>query len=149
MKIPPQIVRILLLTVLIVGSYFTARAFLKPKSFGQFGHYRAEAMGEIAAREPIYAGMQACDECHSDVLLLHAKFEHKTVSCESCHGALLNHVNDPDHTTIIKQDDSLCIRCHLANPARPAFLKQVTPEKHYKGQPCIECHSPHQPNEPS
>lgn len=138
-----------MLTVLIVGSYFTARAFLKPKSFGAFGHYRAEALGEIASRQPKYAGMKACDECHSEVLVQAAKFEHKTVSCESCHGALLNHAQDPDRTTVVKHDDSLCIRCHLANPSRPQFLKQVTPEKHYQGQPCIECHSPHQPNEPS
>ncbi len=147
LKLPPQIIRILLLTVLIVGSYFTARAFLKPKSFGEFGHYRAEALGEIAAREPKYAGMKACDECHSEEIIKLKKYEHQGVSCESCHGPLRDHGNDPDHATVVKHDDSLCVRCHLTNPARPKFLKQITPEKHYQGSPCIECHSPHQPSE--
>ena len=146
-KLPPQIVRILLLTVFIVGSYFTARAFLKPSSFGQYGHYRGEAMEEIASRSRKFAGQKACDECHSEILLAKDKFEHKGVSCESCHGALLVHADDPDNTKVLKHDDTLCIRCHLSVTGRPTWIKQITPEKHYTGQACKECHSPHQPNE--
>jgi hypothetical protein len=146
-KLPPQIVRVILLTVFIVGSYLTARAFLTPHSFGKYGWYRADALEEIASRPRHYAGQKACDECHSDEVVKVAKFDHKTVSCESCHGALLNHAEDPDHTTVAKHDDSHCLRCHLSNVGRPAFLKQITPEKHYTGQACKECHAPHQPTE--
>src|SRR5262245_8204075 len=99
-KLPPQIIRIVLLTIFIVGSYFTARAFLKPRSFGEYGWYRADALSEIASRTPKYAGRQACDECHSEVLTKLDKFEHKTIGCESCHGALKSHADDPDHTTV-------------------------------------------------
>ena len=48
---PPQIIRLVLLTIGIVCVYFTARFFLVPASFGQLGHYRGNALQEIAARE--------------------------------------------------------------------------------------------------
>jgi hypothetical protein len=43
-KMPPQIVRLVLLTFAIVGSYLVARSFLTPRSFGELGWYRAEAL---------------------------------------------------------------------------------------------------------
>lgn len=36
MKMAPQIVRLLLLTIAIVGSYIVARAMLTPPSFGEY-----------------------------------------------------------------------------------------------------------------
>jgi hypothetical protein len=61
-KLPPQILRLVLLTLAIVGSYLIARAFLTPASFGEFGWYRGEALVELRSRPPVYAGKQACDE---------------------------------------------------------------------------------------
>src|SRR5271169_5112314 len=90
-KLPPQILRLVLLTLAIVGSYLVARAFPTPPSFGQYGWYRGAALGEIAARPPVFAGKQACDECHSDIVQQMAKFEHKTLSCEACHGVSEDH----------------------------------------------------------
>ena len=49
---PPQIVRLVLLTLLIIASYGVARMFLKPDSFGEFGHYRGAARGARAPRAP-------------------------------------------------------------------------------------------------
>ena len=146
LKMPPQIARLVLLTIGIVFAYFTARAILTPPSFGQFGWYRGNALEELASREPVYAGKQACDECHSELLQKVAKYEHKTISCETCHGVSRAHASDPDVKTP-KLTDGLCIRCHDANPSRPKWLKQITAKKHYLGQHCAECHSPHQPNE--
>jgi hypothetical protein len=39
------------------------------------------------------------------------------------------------------------LRCHEADPARPAWHHQVKPREHYAGRRCNECHSPHQPSE--
>ena len=145
-RLPPQLVRLLLLTIGIVASYLVARTILTPASFGEFGFYRGQALEEVAARTPVYAGKKACDECHSEVLQKVAKFEHKTVSCESCHGVSKAHAEDPEVKTI-KLTESHCVRCHEADPSRPKWLKQVTARKHYVGQHCVECHLPHQPNE--
>ena len=146
MKMPPQILRLVLLTLGIVGSYLVARYFLTPPSFGRYGWFRAAALEEIASRTPVYAGKKACDECHSDVLEKLAKAEHKTLSCEGCHGVSQEHAANPDITPI-KLTGNHCIRCHEANPSRPAWLKQITVKNHYTGQKCTECHVPHQPNE--
>jgi hypothetical protein len=144
-KMPPQISRLVLLTFGIVASYLVARYFLTPSSFHQYGWFRGAALEEIAAREPVFAGKQACNECHSDVLQKQAKGPHKTLSCETCHGVSLDHAGNPDITPI-KLTGSHCIRCHEANPSRPAWLKQIVLKEHYSGK-CSECHVPHQPNE--
>ena len=146
MKMPPQILRLVLLTLGIVGSYLVARYFLTPPSFGHYGWFRGAALEEIASRTPVYAGKKACDECHSDVLEKLAKAEHKTLSCEGCHGVSQEHAANPDITPI-KLTGNHCIRCHEANPSRPAWFKQITVKNHYTGQKCTECHVPHQPNE--
>jgi hypothetical protein len=146
-NLPPQLFRLLLLAIGIVVVYSVARYFLTPTSFRQYGWYRGEALAEVAAREPLFAGRQACDECHSDEVHKLAKYEHKTVSCESCHGVGRAHADNPD-TPIPKLTFSHCVRCHEADPSRPKWLKQITLRTHYaSGQRCTECHVPHQPNE--
>jgi hypothetical protein len=145
LKIPPQIVRLILLTLAIVGSYLIARVFLTPVSFGKLGWYRAEALVELRSRTPVYAGKQACDECHSDQLQKLARFEHKTLSCEACHGVSREHANNPD-VLPVKPVDNFCLRCHEANPSRPKWFKQIVAQDHYPGK-CVECHKPHQPSQ--
>jgi hypothetical protein len=147
LNIPPQIARLALLTVGIVAAYLAARYLLTPDSFHQYGGwYRGNALEEIAARNPVYAGKQACDECHSEVLQKIAKQEHKTVSCEACHGVSRAHAENPDLKTL-QLTGSHCIRCHEINPSRPPWMHQIKVKDHYTGQRCTECHLPHQPNE--
>lgn len=145
-KLPPQITRLVILTLLIVGSYCSARYVLTPRSFGEYGHYRGAALAEVASREPVYAGKESCEECHAKVFEKLTKFEHKTISCESCHGVAQAHADHPE-VKIGKLTDNLCLRCHNADPSRPKWLKQIELKKHYTGQRCTECHLPHQPNE--
>lgn len=145
-KMPPQIVRLILLTAFIVGSYLAARFCLTPTSFGEVGFYRANALGELASRPITFAGRAACDECHSEHVQKLSKAEHKKLSCESCHGPAQGHVDNPD-VKLEKLTFSHCVRCHEASPSRPKWLKQVVPREHYAGQRCSECHSPHEPNE--
>ena len=144
-QMPPQILRLVLLTLAIVGSYMAARVFLTPATFGQYGWYRGAALEELAARTPVYAGKKACDECHSDILHKLAGDAHKTLSCEACHGVSRTHADDPDILPV-KLTGSHCIRCHEANPSRPAWFKQIVVKDHYSGK-CTECHIPHQPTQ--
>src|SRR4051812_19240965 len=95
-NMPPQVVRLVLLTIGILGSYLVARAVLTPASFGDYGWYRGKALEEIASRQNTYAGKVACQECHSDQVQKLTKHEHKTLSCEGCHGAGQAHADNPD-----------------------------------------------------
>ena len=149
LPMPPQIVRLVILTIAIVGSYLVARAFLTPASFREYGWYRGEALNELASREPVFAGKKSCEECHSDVFKKLLTAEHKGLSCEGCHAAALEHTQNPDNTKLNppKMAMSACTRCHEANPSRPKWLKQIASAHHYAGQKCTECHLPHQPQE--
>ena len=53
-------------------------AFVVPKSFGQYGHYRGAAIGEIAARPVKFAGHETCETCHTDVLDVKSKASMRT-----------------------------------------------------------------------
>ncbi len=147
-RVPPQIVRLILLTVGIVAVYLIARSLLTPASFGDYGWFRANAIWEIASREPVYAGSKACNDCHEEQGQKLAKGSHKGLSCEGCHGAGQAHFDKPDVNRMTVLTFSHCVRCHEANPSRPKTHKQINTRTHYTtGEKCIECHVPHQPNE--
>jgi hypothetical protein len=147
-NMPPQLFRIFLLAVGIVASYSVARYFLTPQSFREYGWYRGSALTELATRERVYAGKKACEECHSDEYQKLLKHEHKSLSCESCHGPGEAHVENPDNPDVKMAvlHYSLCLRCHEANPSRPKWHKQIVSKNHYAGK-CTECHMPHSPSE--
>ena len=144
MRMPPQVLRIVLLAVGIVGAYLVARFFLTPASFGDYGWFRGAALTELRAREPVYAGKSACEECHSDHYQKLQKGSHKSLSCEACHGAAQAHVENPD-VKLPALNYSHCVRCHEANPSRPKWHKQIVGKDHYTGSKCTECHVPHSP----
>ena len=152
---PPQIVRLVLLTIAIVVSYLIARYFLTPQTFGEFGWYRGEALAEHASHIPVFAGRKVCLECHEDIQDKLLKGPHKTIGCETCHGGVISseaapltkeHADNPD-VKIPKIGDNGCLRCHEFSPSRPAWMKQVNSKDHYRGNKCVECHVPHQPND--
>jgi hypothetical protein len=145
-NLPPQIVRLVLLTIGIVGSFLVARYFLTPKSFGRYGWYRGDAIMERASLPRHYAGKKACDECHSDKVQLLNSDGHKTLSCEVCHGPGKDHTEDPDVKLAVLSFGH-CVRCHEANPSRPKWHKQINTRDHNPGQKCTECHVPHAPSE--
>jgi ribosomal protein L37AE/L43A len=146
MRLPPQIARLILLTLAIVGGFLVARYFLTPHSFGEFGHYRGDAIGEAASLPIAFAGQNECMVCHSEQHETLARAEHQTLSCESCHGPGDAHATNPDFP-LPKLTYSHCIRCHEASPSKPQWFSQINPKEHYTGYRCIECHSPHEPNE--
>ncbi len=145
-NMPPQLLRLLLLLIGIVGSYSVARYFLTPTSFRQYGWYRGDALAELRARPVVFAGKKACDECHSDELAKLSKVAHKNLSCEACHGPRQAHAQDPDVKMEVLSF-SHCLRCHEENPSRPQSHKQIVSRTHYSGSKCIECHQPHAPSE--
>ena len=126
--------------------FLVLRSFLVPKSFGQYGHYRGQALSEIAARPTNFGGHGTCETCHTDVLDKKKDGKHAHVNCEACHGALAGHADDPASVTPEKLETAiLCVRCHEANAAKPKGFPQVVSADHSSGLPCDTCHQPHSP----
>jgi Cytochrome c7 and related cytochrome c len=126
--------------------FLVVRSFLVPKSFGQYGHYRGNALSEIAARPINFAGHETCETCHADVLAKKKDGKHAHVNCEACHGPLATHADDPTSVAPAKLDTAvLCVRCHEANAAKPKAFPQVVSADHSNGLPCDTCHQPHSP----
>jgi hypothetical protein len=157
------------LFVLAFLVFLVVRHYYVPKSFGQYGHYRGAAIGEIAQRPVKFAGHEACEACHSDVSDKKKAGKHAHVNCEACHGALASHVNHmmgtdtqvpkagPGAPTQLADDPSLekpvlpdtavlCARCHTASAAKPKGFPQVDPASHSNGISCETCHNPHSPS---
>jgi hypothetical protein len=137
-----------LASVFLVGAvlFLLLRGFLVPRSFGQYGHYRGNAVREIAALPVTYAGHEVCETCHADVLEVKSKGVHKRVACETCHGPQGKHADDPGSVQPGKLDTAgLCVRCHEANQAKPKTFPQVVSAEHSGGAPCETCHQPHSP----
>jgi hypothetical protein len=137
-----------LAAVFVVGLtlFVVLRAFMVPRSFGQFGHYRGDAIHEIADKPVVYAGHESCETCHAGVLDIKSKGKHLHVACESCHGALAAHADDPGSVQPEKLDTAvLCARCHEANSAKPKWFPQVVSADHSAGLACNTCHQPHSP----
>ena len=120
---------------------------LVPKTFGLYGHYRADAITDEAVKPIAYAGRAACAKCHEPAVEAHAGGKHARIGCESCHGPLVKHASDPARAKAGKPDTTkLCPVCHEMNTARPEFLKQVKTAEHSSGEPCNTCHPPHAPS---
>ena len=123
-----------------------ARSIFVPKTFGQYGHYRAAALKEIADKPIMFAGHGTCETCHSDIAEVKNKGVHAHVACESCHGPLAKHADDPTALQPPKMDVAvLCVRCHEAAIAKPKTFPQVVSAEHSNGMACNTCHQPHSP----
>jgi len=134
------------LFVLAFLLFLVIRGFVVPKTFGQYGHYRGAAIGDVAAHPVKFAGHQTCEACHTDILDVKKNGKHAHVNCEACHGALAKHADDPASVTPVRPDTAvLCAKCHTASAAKPKGFPQVVPADHSTGLPCQTCHNPHSP----
>jgi hypothetical protein len=137
-----------LAAVFLAGTvlFLVVRGFLVPKSFGQYGHYRGNALSDLASHSVRYAGHETCETCHADVLDKKKTGRHAHVNCEACHGPQAKHADDPGSEQPAKLDTAvLCTRCHEANAAKPKGFPQVATADHSTGLPCDTCHQPHSP----
>lgn len=162
---PKHIVRLLVLIGIFGVVAFGARVYFTDKSFGVYGHYRADSVAEIAAAGPIYQGATYCRTCHLERFAQWSAGIHKVVICETCHGAGAKH---PDVKPSVPSDArthnliasaryhelellvpsdtvKLCTLCHEKMPGRPAAQRQIEVSQHAGTQPCTVCHNPHSP----
>jgi len=150
MKDIQHLLRVVVIFAAAFAGFIVVRNMLVPVSFGKLGHYRANAVDEFAAQTPHYAGEPACKRCHPQPAADKAKSGHRSISCESCHGALLAHVNDPKSDTKPRRPKAaeirdFCGHCHARSLSKPVKFPQIDVSKHYPDGPCNMCHQPHQP----
>ena len=125
--------------------FATVRAAYVPRDFGRFGHYRAGALDDERRHSPVYAGRARCVECHEDVVQAAAPARHEILGCESCHGALLKHADDPEIPVMKPDARASCMRCHSARTGRPESFLIIDAEEHSGKDACESCHKPHDP----
>jgi len=141
-----HLIRLTLVMAIAAVAFVMVRAAVIPHSFGQYGHYRGDAIAEIASRPLAFAGHQVCESCHTEVVDQKKLGKHIVVPCEACHGALSRHAEDPASVTPPKLDTAVvCARCHEANSAKPRTFPQVVTADHSDGIACDTCHQPHRP----
>jgi len=148
-KFPDQVVRLAILFAIAIVALIVVRQRFVPESFGEEGHYRADAVGVIAAQELRYAGMQVCADCHDDTTEIKNASYHRGMTCEGCHGPANDHANDPTEILpFIPTGRDSCLRCHDYRPARPTGFPQIIENLHNPMEACMECHDPHDPTPP-
>jgi len=147
--------------VLVLGfvGFLTLKAIATPASWDFEHWYRDDAKKDIASAPLVYGGNESCRTCHADEVKEFYEFKHKTLSCESCHGPLLDHVRNGEKNAAAKVDDGSnwqCLNCHeklitrkLVNnrPDFPQFEvgRVEEHEEVAKGALCLVCHTPHDP----
>ncbi len=118
--------------------YFTADTFY------EYGHYRAASVPEIAAQEPAFQTARYCQTCHQKRHAQWSASNHKSVTCEVCHGAAQGHPRN-GKLPIPKDTAKLCSLCHEKMAERPRTQPQIDVALHSGGQQCVVCHNPHAP----
>jgi cytochrome c553 len=145
---PKHIVRLigLIFAGIAIGAF--AKWYFTVDTFYEYGHYRAQAVAELAALEPVFQTPRYCQGCHNERHAQWSANNHKSVSCEVCHGPAQGHPRKgklPIPADAVK----LCTLCHEAMPERPRTQPQIVVAQHNpyatSGQQCTACHNPHAP----
>ena len=156
-KLPSHISRLLFLLGFFLLLALAAKYYLTDPSFYKYGHYRADAVPELASGELVYKGAAYCLECHEQRKADWSVSAHVAVQCEVCHGidreVCLNPGNERTENTansIPTDTIRLCTTCHLSMPARPATQPQIVLGDHpipgEETPQCYTCHDPHSPS---
>lgn len=149
------------LAVFFVG-FLVLRQLATPESWNYEGWYRAAALEEMKTQPMIYGGISSlgarerndtCKSCHADEVKVLRKKKHKKLSCESCHGPIVDHVANEKKIAValIDRSRSQCTNCHSVQINRPDGFPQFTMkiDKHKKAAkeelPCLKCHEAHDP----
>ncbi|MCZ7356913.1 MAG: multiheme c-type cytochrome [Candidatus Methanoperedens sp.] len=137
----------MLLFIAIIGFIFV-RSLIVPETFGQYGWYRGNSVNDLRNLPVEHAGSASCGEesCHTTIYSIWSTSGHKTVNCETCHGASENHVSNVRiMPTPANASRDFCGLCHFKRISRPSDFPQIDPESHGENLQCTYCHNPHKP----
>jgi hypothetical protein len=139
-----HVLRMAVVFVAAIATFLMGRAWMVPADFGVYGHYRAGAIADIAARTPVYAGQRECVTCHGDVQQTRIASRHGQIACEACHGPLGQHARGESDTAPIRPSTrGICLVCHTSRIGMPAAFPKVIVNEHSDAGPCTDCHNAH------
>ena len=141
---PKHIVRLIILLVAGLALGLIAKWYFTDESFYRYGHYRADSVPELAAQDPVFQTPRYCESCHSERYAQWSANNHKTVTCETCHGAAKGHPQS-GKLPIPADTRKLCTLCHERMAERPRTQPQIEVAQHAGAQQCVVCHNPHAP----
>jgi len=126
--------------------FLIVRAFFIPKGFYEYGHFRAGALADNAARPMGFAGREACESCHPDIVDERKGSRHAAIACEACHGPWPSMQMTPAASSRRgpTQRRSASSATDKTSPS-PRPSRQVNPQEHMGSEPCNACHKPHHP----
>lgn len=153
---PKHIVRLLILIAVVATIIFSAKYYFRADSFYQYGHYRGNAVAEIASKVPKLQGSASCQSCHKEVYAkwiagIHRKATRKGAiqgvvfkygpNCEVCHtGPAGNHPSKEAMPLSI--EDKVTTITHSAHKVHPANVpgrKLLLSPEDMRGV-CLNCH---------
>ena len=146
----------------VMGVFFAValavRQWATPASWDYQIWYRADAVRDTALQPLAYGGNDSCRSCHRETVQMIRQRKHRGLSCESCHGAFADHVEDAKKVADAKVDGSRwqCANCHAEQINRPRGFPQFSVDgaigkfvqKHKdldEVTVCTKCHDPHDP----
>lgn len=134
---------VVIVAVVSVGLFVLGTATVA--FYDQYGYHPERNAQVWAAREPAYAEAGICRSCHGLQANLQVASRHRTVACDSCHGALDEHATgDPVAALpLATPRPDICATCHAAAAGRPAGFPQVDLATHYTSGVCLGCHDSH------
>ena len=152
-----HLVRAFLLILVFSSGFEIFRQSMRPPSFGELGHFRADVIQESQQLPIVYGDFQECGACHKEQMTTLQQSKHGAINCQLCHAPLSLHANAKDKIAEMPGNRSaaLCLRCHEALLARPETIRQINLAKHMEDQEikdiekdgvCIQCHTAHQPD---
>jgi cytochrome c553 len=162
---PKHVARLLLLIAVFATSAYAAMREFRADSFFRYGHYRGNAVAEIASDKPKFQTQASCQPCHLKEYSEWSTSVHnkadvgKAVKCQVCHGpgggrddkGMFEHASSgPQHPKdlklfVTKDSASQCTWCHVKMPGRPTEQRQVDVATHAGAEQCVTCHNPHSP----
>jgi hypothetical protein len=103
-------------------------------------------MGEIAAHPTKFAGHEACEACHSDVVDKKKNGKHAHVNCEACHGAIYQRLPAPEQPKPNLYQRFVAMIVPPAPPDPPLLLHaedptSVAPQLPDTAVLCAQCHT--------
>ena len=124
--------------------FLVLRSFLVPKSFGQYGHYRGNAIAEIAARPIPTPAIRPARAATRRRRRKRKSGKHAHVNCEACHGPLAKHADDPARSAGKARHGGAVRPLPEANRQAEGIPAGASAD-HSAGLPCDTCHQPHSP----
>ena len=123
-----HLIRPAIVLLAALGLFMVIRSAVVPKAFGQYGHYRPGALAAIRQHPISYAGQGTCVLCHEEEGKVRASGKHAHVACETCHGPLAKHADDPAaNVSKLPTVATLCARCHERARRSPRHFRRWSP----------------------